>query len=159
MARFARIDSQISRESLDSRESFSGFPNWTPFLRIALQGARNCESHVWADSRKSLARYDSFFWFSANRFTRIHSRESPGHRVAWHCKPLLSKWKWERSTCHGTDQSQDMWGGGGVGPYHVMGQTCPMTCEATGPQCHRICGGGHISRDRPVPWHVSPLKV
>ena len=48
----------------------SGFPSWTPFLRIALQGANNCESQLWGNSRESLARYE-------DRFARSDSRESP----------------------------------------------------------------------------------
>ena len=78
-----------SRETRDLRESIrrfariawfsrivSGFPNRTPFLRIALRGAENCKSQVWGDSRESLARYENR-GFSANRCMRIDSRESP----------------------------------------------------------------------------------
>ena len=54
----------------------SGFPNLTPFLRIAFWGAKNCESQVWGDSREPLAR-DANRGFSANRFARTDSRESP----------------------------------------------------------------------------------
>ena len=65
-----------SRESLDSARIVSGFPNWTPFLRIALRGGKSSESHVWGDSHESLARYENRS-FSANRFAQIDSRESP----------------------------------------------------------------------------------
>ena len=47
---------------------------------IPLPGSHNktCESQVWGDSRESLERYEHrFFFFSASRFMRIDSRESP----------------------------------------------------------------------------------
>ena len=104
---FVIISARMVLRWPDSRESIrrfariawfsrivSGFSNWTPFLRIALQGAKNCESQVWGDSRESLARYENRY------FLRIDSRESicanrpdsrcesPGHlrdgsRYAW----------------------------------------------------------------------------
>ena len=62
----------------------SGFPSWTPFLRIALRGAKHCESQVWGDLRESLARYE-------NRpfFLRTDLRESPRFalRIAGPSKP------------------------------------------------------------------------
>ena len=59
-----------SRESPGSRESFRGSRTDLRFLRIALWGAKNCESQVRGDSRESLAR-DENKGFSANRFARI----------------------------------------------------------------------------------------
>ena len=72
MAWFARIDSQIRSESLDSRESPEGSRTEPLLLRIALQGAKSCESQVWRDSRESLARYkNSLFFCEPIRSNRI----------------------------------------------------------------------------------------
>ena len=61
MARFARIDSQIRANRLILANRFR-VPELNPLLlRIALWGAKNCESQVWR----------------ANRFARIDSCESP----------------------------------------------------------------------------------
>ena len=70
----------------------AGLPNWTPFLRITFRGAENCKSQVWGDSRESLARSENW-GFSAHRFVRIDSRESPRFalRIAGPSKLLSSE--------------------------------------------------------------------
>ena len=76
MAWFARINSQIRANRLILANRFR-VPELNPlFLRIALWGAKNCESQVWGDLRESRARYENRL-FSANRFARIDSCKSP----------------------------------------------------------------------------------
>ena len=60
----------------------SGFPSWTPFLRILRRGAKkNGESQVWGDSRESLARHENRgFSCESIHANRPDLRcESPGH--------------------------------------------------------------------------------
>ena len=70
MARIARIHSQIRANRLMLANRLRVPELITPFARIALRGAKNCESQFCGDSRESLARYENR-GFSVNRFARI----------------------------------------------------------------------------------------